>query len=117
MNEKQFRYADRGEQLHRMNRAMTIGYFIYNLVVIIVSVIQMNMGELFPLNGYFLIGLAIFNSIVLSILIKKDPESEKLRFRAAMMLVFTTLFSGLWLNAMYLTYMGLVPLVVYCSMI
>ena len=111
MNENQFRYADRGEQLHRMNRAMTIGYFIYNLVVIIVSVIQMNMGELFPLNGYFLIGLAIFNSIVLSILIKKDPESEKLRFRAAMMLVFTTLFSGLWLNAMYLTYMGLVPLV------
>ena len=54
-----------------MNRAMTIGYFIYNLVVIIVSVIQMNMGELFPLNGYFLIGLSIFNSIVLSILMEK----------------------------------------------
>jgi methyl-accepting chemotaxis protein len=27
------------------------------------------------------------------------------------MLVFTTMFSGLWLNAMYLTYMGLIPLV------
>lgn len=113
MNEKemQFRYADRGEQLHRMNRAMTIGYFIYNLVVIIVSVVQMNLGYLFHLNGYFLIALAIFNSTVLSILIKRNPESEKLRFQAAMMLVFTTMFSGLWLNAMYLTYMGLIPLV------
>ncbi len=113
MNEKemQFRYADRGEQLHRMNRAMTIGYFIYNLVVIIVSVVQMNLGYLFHLNGYFLIALAVFNSTVLSILIKRNPESEKLRFQAAMMLVFTTMFSGLWLNAMYLTYMGLIPLV------
>lgn len=113
MNEKemQFRYADRGEQLHRMNRAMTIGYFIYNLVVIIVSVVQMNLGYLFHLNGYFLIVLAVFNSTVLSILIKRNPESEKLRFQAAMMLVFTTMFSGLWLNAMYLTYMGLIPLV------
>lgn len=113
MNEKemQFRYADRGEQLHRMNRAMTIGYFIYNLVVIIVSVVQMNLGYLFHLNGYFLIVLAVFNSTVLSILIKRNPKSEKLRFQAAMMLVFTTMFSGLWLNAMYLTYMGLIPLV------
>ncbi|MCR5667503.1 MAG: hypothetical protein K6G05_00425 [Lachnospiraceae bacterium] len=113
MNEKemQFRYANRGEQLHRMNRAMTIGYFIYNLVVIIVSVVQMHLGYLFHLNGYFLIVLAVFNSTVLSILIKRNPESEKLRFQAAMMLVFTTMFSGLWLNAMYLTYMGLIPLV------
>lgn len=113
MNEKemQFRYADRGEQLHRMNRAMTIGYFIYNLVVIIVSVVQMNLGYLFHFHGYFLIILAICNSTILSILIKRNPESEKLRFQAAMMLVFTTMFSGLWLNAMYLTYMGLIPLV------
>lgn len=112
MNEKleKFRYAKREEQLRRMNRAMTIGYYIYNAVIVIVALNQLAWGVLDKPKMYFLIALAVFNSTVLSILIKRDPASEKLRYSAAMMLIFTTFFSGLWLNAMYLIYMGLIPL-------
>ena len=109
--EKDFRYADRGEQLRRTNRFMALGYIVFYLVVLMVVWIAHIRG--FRTVGYCsMVTVLVIASCSTSILLlKKDPSSERIRYIAFIGLMLMTFLVAWAFNSYYLRFMAAVPLV------
>ncbi len=107
----EYQYADRHEQLLRMNRALVIGYTIYYLFVAVVSLSMMVLGRAHSETCLIFAGVSVLALLVLIVLLKKEPDSERLRYTSMMLLILCAALSTLAFNQSYLIFIGTSPLV------
>jgi len=108
---KQFRYADRGEQIKRTNRFMVIGYIIYYVAALVVVWISGFRG--FRSMGYcgMLTGIVIVSSVIPLILYARNKKNPNIKYYAFAGLMLSSFFIAWAFNGYYIRFMAGLPLV------
>ena len=112
MEEKKFRYADRGEQLTRLNKAMILGYLMFYLMALFIITVAWIRGYRsigFTVATYVIVIVSMIVSVVMQ---RKDPKSEKLRYVACVGLFIVSIMVGIAFTSYYIRFMSVIPLVV-----
>lgn len=116
MNEKMFRYADREEQVKRVNRVMILTYCVfYTYTAIVLAISAMINPEKTAALIYFgvLCCVMVGTLIVMIIGYKGKPTSEKLRKWALVALCVIAFLTCVDYNSYYLRFTVVVPLVCF----
>lgn len=111
IKEKQYRYAEKKEQLKKANTFLTLGYLFFYLTVLIVVWIAMFRG--IRTLGYtlFLTGLAVVSLGVTRIMDFKMPGNKYTKYVALVGVFLAAYMTGIEFQAYYVRFMAAIPCV------
>ncbi len=109
MNEGQFRFAERKEQVKKINNFLRISTVILNLISFIFVYISYARGFRDELYTFGLLGIMVVTSAGGFFLYKRDPHSEKMRYYMMIGLLVITLLLAYGFNSYYMRVMAMIP--------
>lgn len=108
-----FRYANKMEQLKRMNKALVIGLSLFYGFYVLSALIQLFSNSYRASTNIMTIGLAVISEGILVFLQKKNPVSEKIRYTSLMLLLLNSFLATLAYSSTSIIFAGCACLIGY----
>lgn len=113
MEETKFKYADYKERIHRLNRALAIGFIMYYAFIMYGSFVRIRAGQVQGWIGNALLIMCVaFLATVLGLL-KKFPDGLIARNATGVQTVIATFLASLALNSSFVTIFACFPPIGY----
>lgn len=110
MNERKFRFADSGEQVKRINKFLCISTALLNVISFAIVLVSYLRGYRTKAYTFGLLGIMAVTSVGGFVILKKNPNSEKLRYFMMAGLVIIAALLAYGFNSYYMRVMAVVPL-------
>ncbi len=109
--EKDFLYADKGRQLERANRFLTMGFVVFYIFVL--GLVGTACARGVRTVGYTaMISSIIIVSILVSVIMyRRKPGDVKIRYIATIFLLVVTFFMGFAFDNYYVRFMAAIPMI------
>ena len=111
--EKKFRYADYGERIHRLNRALAIGFGMFYIFIMYGTFIQIRTGQVKGWVGNAILILSVIFMATVVILLRREPEGLLARDASGVQTLIMTLFASIALNSSFVAVCACFPPVGY----
>ena len=111
MQEKQFRFAESGEQIRRINKFVCISTAILNIISFALVIVSYLRGYRTELYTFGLLAIMVLTSIGGLFIYKKNKDSVRLRYFMMMGLVFITGMLTYGFNSYYMRVMSAIPFI------
>lgn len=111
MGNEEFRYADRGAQIKKINRFLTLGIFVFCFIT--ACIVFGSYLSKYRSLGYFLaiLGIMVVSNVINVIMFKKTPQSTKIRMAALIeLMVISLMISAVYEND-YMRFMPVIPFI------
>ena len=106
---EQFRFADKNEQVKKINSYVSISMVIFDALIMLVVVISVLQGNRTPLYGVVMLLIMLVTCISCFVLLKKEPGGSKLRYVAFSGMFIMMLMIAFTYNHYYMRFMVTVP--------
>ena len=106
---KQFLYADKDEQVKKINRYVVISMALFDLLIMLVVTISVMDGNRTPLYWLGMAAIMITTWVTSFVMIKKDPGNRKMRYVAFAGMFIISLMIAWCYNDYYMRFMTTVP--------
>lgn len=106
---EQFAYANKSEQIKKINRYMSISMIIFDLLIMLVVVISVLHGNR-TLGYAVMIGSIMLATIITClVMVKRNPGTRKMKYVAFVGLFLVMFFISFAYNDYYMRFMSVVP--------
>ena len=109
--QKVFLFADKASQLKRANRFLATGYLFYYIYVIALVWISVTTTERTLGYAGLITVISVISMVVILLVIKKKPDSDKLRYYSLVSLVIMTFIMSYAYTQGFVRLLGVLPII------
>ena len=106
---EQFKYANKKEQIKKINRYMSTSMIIFDALIMLVVTISVMQGNRSLLYGIGLAVAMLTTIITCLVMVKVNPGTKKMKYVAFVGLLFVTLMISYAYSDYYMRFMTTVP--------
>ena len=111
VQENEFLYADKASQLKRANRFLATGYLFYYIYVIALVWASVAMNVRTPGYAGMITSVSVVALIIIFVVIKKKPDSERLRYYSLIAHIIMTFFMSYAYSQGFIRLIGILPII------
>ena len=106
---EQFSYANKSEQVKKINQYMSVSMVIFDLLILLVVTISVLQGNRSLAYGVTLASIMVITCVTSFVMVKKNPGTEKMKYMAFVGLFLVTFLISFAYNDYYMRFMTTVP--------
>ena len=106
---EQFKYANKKEQIKKINQYMSISMMLFEALIMLVVTISVIQGNRSLIYGIGLATIMVVTSITCIVMVKRNPGTKKMKYVAFVGLLLVTLMISWAYNDYYMRFMTAVP--------
>ena len=106
---EQFKYANKKEQIKKINKYMSTSMMIFEALIMLVVTISVIQGNRSLIYGIGLATIMVVTAVTCIVMVKRNPGTKKMKYVAFVGLLLVTLMISWAYNDYYMRFMTAVP--------
>ena len=106
---EQFKYANKKEQIKKINKYMSTSMILFDALIMLVVTISVIQGNRSLIYGIGLATIMVVTSVTCIVMVKRNPGTKKMKYVAFVGLLLVTLMISYAYNDYYMRFMTTVP--------
>ena len=106
---EQFKYANKKEQIKKINKYMSISMMLFEALIMLVVTISVIQGNRSLIYGIGLATIMVVTAVTCIVMVKRNPGTKKMKYVAFVGLLLVTLMISWAYNDYYMRFMTAVP--------